>query len=73
MLAVMQDDFRSAGRSSSSKPQQQRMAEYLKFADQLGAVSSIWRLGPSSTLRQASAIGCTLPAIYAHATCTIKG
>lgn len=62
MLAVLQDDFRSASRSSSSKPQQQRMAQYLRFAEQLGAVSSVWQLGPSSTLRQASAVGCTLPA-----------
>ena len=38
------------------------MAEYLKFAEQLEAVSSVWRLGPSCTLRQASTLGCSWPA-----------
>ena len=61
---VLQDDFRSAGRSSSNKPQQQRMTDYLKFAEQLGAVSSTWRLDSSSTLRQVSAHGHTSPDIW---------
>lgn len=63
MIHVMQDEFRSAGRSRSTKPQQQRMTDYLKFAEQLEAVSSVWRLGPNSTLRQASALCHTLPDI----------
>ena len=63
MLHVMQDEFRSAGRSRSTKPQQQRLTSYLKYAEQLEAVSSVWRLGPSSTWRQASALRHTLPNI----------
>ena len=56
MFHALQDEFRSAGGSRSNKPQQQRMSDYLKFAEQLEAVFPVWRRGTSSTLRQASAL-----------------
>lgn len=48
----LRDEFKTAGNSGSSKSQQRRMAEYLRFSKQLEAVSPLWCRGPSSRLRQ---------------------
>ena len=60
MAAVchVQDAFRHSRGDESG--QQQRMRDYLQFAQQLQHVASIWRAGSGSTLRQVSHVLCCM-------------
>ncbi len=60
MAAVchVQDAFRHSRGDESG--QQQRMRNYLQFAQQLQDVAPIWRAGSGSTLRQVTQILCCM-------------
>ncbi len=57
-LCHVQDAFRHSRGDESG--QQQRMRNYLQFAQQLQDVAPIWRAGPGSTLRQVRHILCCM-------------
>ena len=64
-LCHVQDAFRHSRGDESG--QQQRMRNYLQFAQQLQDVAPIWRAGPGSTLRQVRHILCCVPNTVAMA------